>query len=265
MRGVNHVRTAPCHPQSNGQAERFVDTLKRTLTKLKSEGTSVENLQTFLQAYRSTPTPNVPNGETPAEAFLKRKIKTSSNLLNPPELQRQPQSNAKQEQRFNTKPGAKPRHLAAGDLVYVNKKRWAPGTIIEKLGDVNYNVLISVNQRIIRAHINQLKIRLADKGSPSTDVKRFLCDSFDLYQAPWHRQQAVDNGDTRQPPESSEKHARLGVPVQLQDDPERVAVEDPAGPDRFSTRKALEMQPASEARPGRIKKTPTWMSDYDVS
>ncbi|XP_036346913.1 uncharacterized protein K02A2.6-like [Rhagoletis pomonella] len=242
MRGVNHVRTAPYHPQSNGQVERFVDTLKRALTKLKSAGTSVENLQTFLQTYRSTPTANVPNGETPAEAFLKRKIKTS--------LQR----NAKQEQQFNTKHGAKPRHLAAGDLVYIgtyknNKNRWAPGTIIEAP---------------IRAHINQLKIRLADKGPPSTDVTRFLCDSFDLYQVPRHRQQAVDNGDLRQPPESSEKHDRLEVPVQLQD-PERVAVEDPAGPDRFSTRNALERQPASEARPGRINNTPTWMSDYDVS
>ncbi|XP_054746090.1 uncharacterized protein K02A2.6-like [Anastrepha obliqua] len=58
-RGIQHIRTSPYHPQSNGQAERFVDTLKRALKKLKMEGTDSENLQTFLQTYRSTPNPNV--------------------------------------------------------------------------------------------------------------------------------------------------------------------------------------------------------------
>jgi transposase InsO family protein len=39
--GIQHIRSAPGHPQSKGQAERFVDTLKRGLRKLKrGEGLS---------------------------------------------------------------------------------------------------------------------------------------------------------------------------------------------------------------------------------
>ncbi|XP_055585260.1 uncharacterized protein K02A2.6-like [Uranotaenia lowii] len=34
--GIEHIRTAPFHPQSNGLAERFVDSLKRSLKKIQS-------------------------------------------------------------------------------------------------------------------------------------------------------------------------------------------------------------------------------------
>ncbi|XP_017471605.1 PREDICTED: uncharacterized protein K02A2.6-like [Rhagoletis zephyria] len=82
-RAIQQIRTSPYHPQSNGQAERFVDTLKRALLKLKEEGTDLENLQTFLQTYRSTPNPNVLERKSPAEAFINRQIKTMLDLIKP--------------------------------------------------------------------------------------------------------------------------------------------------------------------------------------
>lgn len=53
--GIKHILTPPCHSQSNGQAERSVDTLKRALLKLKGEGRLEETLDLFLGTYRMTP------------------------------------------------------------------------------------------------------------------------------------------------------------------------------------------------------------------
>ncbi|XP_058840133.1 uncharacterized protein K02A2.6-like [Topomyia yanbarensis] len=36
--GITHLKTAPFHPQSNGLAERFVDTFKRSLKKITAGG-----------------------------------------------------------------------------------------------------------------------------------------------------------------------------------------------------------------------------------
>lgn len=168
-RGIQHLRTAPFHPQSNGQAERFVDTLKRTLKKLKNEGgTSLDNLETFLQTYRSTPNRNVNDFKSPAEAFIGRKIKTSLDLLKP----RKPISttpNEKQNQQFDKHHGARNRQFIPGDKIYAkiyrnNKDHWVPGTVIERKGTVNYNVLVTDGDktRLIRSHTNQIKLRYSD-------------------------------------------------------------------------------------------------------
>ncbi|VUZ52590.1 unnamed protein product [Hymenolepis diminuta] len=63
------------HPQSNGLAERFVDTFKRGLQKAKGEGTIEEVLQNFLLGYRSTPHPAI-GEKSPAEMLMGRKVRT---------------------------------------------------------------------------------------------------------------------------------------------------------------------------------------------
>ncbi|XP_037814624.1 uncharacterized protein K02A2.6-like [Lucilia sericata] len=103
QRGIQHIRTEPYHPQSNGQAERFVDIIK-TAIKNAYENDSKDNkyLQEFLLQYRSTPNSNCVEGKTPSELFIGRKLRTEIDLIKPqvsPKVTR----NTKMKAQYNRK------------------------------------------------------------------------------------------------------------------------------------------------------------------
>jgi len=53
-RGIQHILTAPYYPQSNGEAERFVQTFKTAIMKSKLGGEKMKpSLRNFLARYRS--------------------------------------------------------------------------------------------------------------------------------------------------------------------------------------------------------------------
>ncbi|XP_049301295.1 uncharacterized protein K02A2.6-like [Anopheles funestus] len=153
--GIDHLTTAPFHPQSNGQAERFVDTFKRAIKKISSDGTTIEDaLEIFLGTYRSTPNPQVPEQKAPATIMFGRQIRTCLELIRPV-----PRSEVKD----NIEPH---RSFVRDDLVYAklyarNGWKWIPGRVISKCGNVMYSVMTN-DQKIIRSHINQLRRRTAD-------------------------------------------------------------------------------------------------------
>ena len=80
--GITHLTTAPYFPATNGQAERFVQTIKKALTAAKGESESVQlKLFRFLLAYRNAP--HALFNESPAMLFLKRRLKTRLDLIQP--------------------------------------------------------------------------------------------------------------------------------------------------------------------------------------
>ena len=154
---IQHTRSAPYHPSSNGEAERFVRTFKEAMKASRNENlTFSHNLANFLLTYRTTP--NATTGIPPCELLMKRSLRTRWDLLRPEtELQvckRQAQQKEKHDQH------ARKQDFQVGQSVMVNNMgtgpRYIPGMIIQKLGPVIYIVGVSAG-RTWKRHSDQIK------------------------------------------------------------------------------------------------------------
>ena len=117
----------------------------------KHKGALQKNLYQFLLHYQSTP--HITTGKTPAEIMFGRNIKTRMNLLHPQSKERK-QEKSKSEVSF----GENARELEVGDVVwmqnYQSSPRWILGSITNKFGPWNYQVL--ANGKFHKRHIDQL-------------------------------------------------------------------------------------------------------------
>ena len=73
---INHLKSAPYLPRSNGLVERFIDVFKRAIKKANGIETKNEVLQEFLSIYRITPNPNTNANMSPAELMFAMKIRS---------------------------------------------------------------------------------------------------------------------------------------------------------------------------------------------
>lgn len=152
--GIKHLLTPPYHAQSNGAAERTVQTVKKNLLKLVLEEKRLtrktgfqHKIDNFLFSYRNTP--HTSTGKTPAELFLQRRPRTRLSLLLPM-LDDIPKS-----------PSTVPLYHV-GDAVYVRTVRgekvsWMPGEILRQRGKVTYDVWVTGQRRY--CHIDHLRPR----------------------------------------------------------------------------------------------------------
>uniref|UniRef100_A0A914GR91 Integrase catalytic domain-containing protein n=1 Tax=Globodera rostochiensis TaxID=31243 RepID=A0A914GR91_GLORO len=169
--GVIHKTTAPYHPSSNGEAERFVRTLKEGLKKLLDEGNNLKMAQfILLQEYRASPS-TVLNGNSPAQMFLRRELRTEMDRLKMPPKERPEDGGpqAERQERHSAVDEGRPsnrirkrKSFEGGDSVWVQnlgeRNRWTPAVLLEPIGERMWRMEMEGGGERV-AHLDQIKER----------------------------------------------------------------------------------------------------------
>ena len=114
-----HVTSSPTYSQSNGEAERAVNTVKRMLTK-------GGDVYLSLLAYRSTP---IQNGQSPSQMLMGRPLRTTLPMILPTTAsaslrQTEQVYREKTAEHYNKAFGARPLSpLSLGDKVYIRDQQ----------------------------------------------------------------------------------------------------------------------------------------------
>ena len=148
--GIRHIRSAPFHPATNGQAERMVRTTKDALRRIV-HGDWTLRLAEFLLAQHTTP--SAVTGRSPAELLMGRRLTTLLDRMHPDRAL---------EQRPSTVVRGAPRGFFPGDTVYVRNygpgQGWVPGTIARCTGPVSYEVGLE-GGLVWKRHLDQIRTR----------------------------------------------------------------------------------------------------------
>ena len=142
--GIEHRFTAPYHPQSNGQVERFVQIFKNALKRTKENGKPIkQNLNIFLHMYRNTP--HTTTSETPAKLLFGRQLHTKLDLIHPCEQKLE----NKQEKMLNRHQAR--RNFDIGEQVLIRNlghpygDKFLKGEIISQEGNKSYKIQTTDN------------------------------------------------------------------------------------------------------------------------
>ena len=165
--GVRHVKTAPYHPASNGQAERAVQVFKTGFKKMKRDTIS-DRLARFLFTYRITL--HSTTGSSPAELMFGRTIRSWFDQVQPNLSARVETQQSRQKEAHDNH--ARRRDFEPGEQVYVCNFRpgqcWLPGSVIKSSGPVSFKVKLS-NGQIVRRHQDHIRKRSQTESVESND------------------------------------------------------------------------------------------------
>ena len=165
--GIRHVRIAPYHPSSNGQVERFVQTLKKALYESREEDLE-KSLNQFLMVYRNTP--HCTTNNTPASKLLCYKPPNLWTRLSDTTKSEIPQNGLiKGTRNFEIND-----RVLALNYKKLGETKWENGVVSKKIGNVHYLVKLDIGG-VIKKHIDQLRESKMDNALPNGE------DSIDFY------------------------------------------------------------------------------------
>lgn len=147
--GIIHKRSAPFHPASNGQAERYVQIIKSKLKCLLNSSDNLHvKLQNVLTHYRITPHPVT--GKSPADSIFNYSVRSKFSLMIPEEKALKPNDIKDKEM---LKEFSKGERVAVRE--YSGRCKWNFGKISERLGKLHYNVILDDGRNWHR-HVDQI-------------------------------------------------------------------------------------------------------------
>lgn len=143
--GVGHKLSAPYHPATNGEAERFVQTVKGHLIKLMDDKVHLqEALLLLLSRIRNQP--NEATGESPAKLMLRRPLRDRLSMLHEVTTERKDQAAPQNKFKVGERVALR---------IYGGKTKWTTGVVARVLGP--RNLLIQSNGVEMKRHVNQLR------------------------------------------------------------------------------------------------------------
>ncbi|XP_054279176.1 uncharacterized protein K02A2.6-like [Macrosteles quadrilineatus] len=148
--GVTHKFSAPYHPATNGQAERFVQTVKKQLIAMENDGGDLHfKINHILMSLRNATNAT---GSSAYELMFGRRIRTRLDLMKKPQDHTgMPDECTKIKREFR-----------AGDRVQVRKRnfgkdgKWKFGNVRRREGLIHYQIEMD-NGQVWRRHINHIR------------------------------------------------------------------------------------------------------------
>ena len=158
--GIEHIRTAPYHPNSNGLAERAVRTVKSGLKKIKGDSFRVR-LCRFLLNYRRAPTTSTE--VSPALRMLGRNIRSRLDLLCPSAVEGSNPDDVKDSPSKSFSPGD-----SVWSRDYGSGPNWVPSNVRSRIG--NAMLELSTPTGNVRRHVDQVRQGLSPLPPKAPDV-----------------------------------------------------------------------------------------------